>query len=139
MPDNLDNGQLNVKLDAILAQLTSIDGRMVTKDVFEIWKQGNADRISRLERDVKDWIQTSTAAHVELDRDSKARHADTGAEIDKFRLEVRNDQEARDNRDFTVDQNLKAVRSNRVITFSVAGVSAVIGVLALIAQVFGGR
>ena len=46
------------------------------------------DRLYRLEQDHKDWVHTSTEAHVELDRDSKARHAETKAELEALELKL---------------------------------------------------
>lgn len=74
MVDNLDNGQLNVKLDLILSQLDSVVKTMITKDLFDTWRQGNNERLTRLEDDHKAWVQESTAAHVKLEAASQARH-----------------------------------------------------------------
>lgn len=87
MADNLDNGQLNVKLQLILDRVNEGFANMVTKDLFDTWRQGNNERLTRLEEDHKTWVQTSTAAHVELEAQSKARYEQAVKEVETLETE----------------------------------------------------
>jgi hypothetical protein len=93
MADNHDltTRELAIKLDAVLDVMLEIKDQMVTKAVFETWQQGNDRRIARVEDDLKAWIRESTEAHVSLDRDSKARHKETEANIDALQLKLEAD------------------------------------------------
>lgn len=88
MVDNLDNGQLNVKLQLILDRVNEGFANMVTKDLFDTWRQGNNERLTRLEEDHKAWVQTSTAAHVELEAQSKARHEASLKEVSELETAI---------------------------------------------------
>jgi ferric-dicitrate binding protein FerR (iron transport regulator) len=88
MPDNLDNGQLNVKLQLILDRVNEGFANMVTKDLFDTWRQGNNERLTRLEDDHKAWVQASTQAHVELEAQSKARHEQAIKEIEELETAI---------------------------------------------------
>jgi phage-related minor tail protein len=82
-------GELAVKLDLVLSNLAVVTENMVTKDVFETWRQGNNDRIQRSEDTLREWIKTSTEAHVALDKDSRARHQESAAELAKANDAIR--------------------------------------------------
>lgn len=136
MVDNLDNGQLNVKLDTIITQLESLARNMVTKDVFDVWKEGNGDRITRLETDLQKFITESTAVHVTLDKDSKARHAETEADIETLRVATDNRFQKQDDRNFATEEALKTSRSNRVVQWGIAAFGAAFAVIAPLVVVF---
>lgn len=139
MVDNLDNGQLNVKLDLIIGQLQKLSQDMVTKDVFDVWKQGNADRIARLEQDMARLIQESTAAHVGLDKDSKARHAETEAEIATLRVYVDNRFDQAEDREEQLNEGIKN-RKNAMagvwVAVVIGGALTVAGLVIQLVQVF---
>ena len=86
--DTLDNGQLNVKLDLIISQLEKVTKDMVTKDVFDTWRQSNNDRIIRLENDHQNWVQASTSAHVKLEAESKANLETSLRGIEELEREI---------------------------------------------------
>jgi len=88
MPDNLDNGQLNVKLELILQRINDGFAQMVTKDLWDTWRQGNNERLTRLEEDHKAWVQESTAAHVKLEAQSQARHEQAVKEIEELETSI---------------------------------------------------
>lgn len=88
MVDNLDNGQLNVKLDLIISQLEKVTKDMVTKDVFDTWRQSYSDRMVRLENDHQGWVQASTSAHVKMEAESKARHEVSMRKVDELEKEI---------------------------------------------------
>lgn len=116
MVDNLDNGQLNVKLDLILSQLDSVVKTMITKDLFDTWRQGNNERLTRLEDDHKTWVQTSTAAHVELESQSKARHAEAIKEIEEVEARFNNKLEKEAERNDRIEEAQRA-RKNSTAKF----------------------
>lgn len=139
MVDNLDNGQLNVKLDLILDQLEKMSKNMVTKDVFDVWKEGNTERIARLEKDLGDWIAESTAAHVRLDAESKARHAETIAADSAMRTYIDNRLEAAETREEQLNEGIKN-RKNAMagvwVAVVIGGALTVAGLVIQLVQVF---
>lgn len=80
-PRDMTPGELEVKLDSLISLVTDMSKTMVTRDVFDAWQRGNDDRIRRLEDDLKQWIKESTEAHISLEKDSKARHQESAAEL----------------------------------------------------------
>ncbi len=138
MADNLDNGQLNVKLDLILSQLEAMQKNMVTRDVFDVWKEGNAERIMRLEQDLGKWIQESTAAHVKLEADSKARHAETEADNNTLRVYVDNRFQKAEDRQDAVDEGIKNRKNSMAgvwVAVLVGGALTVAGLVINLVQV----
>ena len=67
-------GELAVLLNTILDNVKDIRNDMLTKGEFNTWREGLNDRLVRLEDDHKEWVRESTAAHISLEKDSKARH-----------------------------------------------------------------
>ena len=132
MVDNLDNGQISVKLDMIMEQLQKLSKEMVTKDVFDVWKQGNADRIGRLESDMGKLVQESAGAHVSLDKDSKARHLQTEADIETLRVYIENRFQEAEARQNNIDEGIKN-RKNAMagvwVAVSIGGALTVAGLI----------
>lgn len=117
-------GELAVLLETILSRL----GDVATKEFVQTKFDGFNDRVSRLEQDQREWAKTSTQAHVELDRDSKARHAETEAatdalelkvhaRIEKVKAELVTRVEGIVAEQKTGEKELKAVRNGRVTTW----------------------
>jgi hypothetical protein len=135
MPDNLDLGQLNVKLELILQNMDKGFSQMVTKDLWETWRQGNDQRLLRLEQDHKDWVNESTASHVSLDKDSKARHAEAVKEIEELevRVNTRLDKEAERNDRIEAEQRS---RKNATAKFVIGlVVTSALSVAAIVATI----
>lgn len=88
MADDPTPGELRIMFDNLLSLLGEIKGSMATKDFVNAKFDAYHDRMSRLEVDLKEWIRTSTEAHVALDKDSKARHAETQAEMEALEVKV---------------------------------------------------
>jgi len=132
MPDNLDLGQLNVKLELILQNMDKGFSQMVTKDLWETWRQGNDQRLLRLEADHKEWVNESTAAHVSLDKDSKARHAEAEKQIEELevRLSTRMDKEKERADHIEAEQrsrkNANAKWAVGIVASSLIGVAAIV-------------
>lgn len=108
MVDNLDNGQLNLKLDMIIVSLDTVTKTMITKDLFDTWRQGNNERLTRLEDDHKDWVRTSTEAHVALEASSKARHEEAEKHIDELETRVNNRLEKEAERNDRIEEQQRA-------------------------------
>ena len=135
MPDNLDNGQLNVKLDLIISQLDSVNKSMVTKDLFDTWRQGNNERLTRLEDDHKDWVRQSTEAHVALDKDSKARNAQANKEIEELETRLINRMDKEKDRADRIEAEQRA-RKNATAKFVVGlVVTSVLSIGAVVASI----
>lgn len=132
MSDGLDNGQLNVKLDLILKQLEMVGKTMMTKDLFDTWRDGNNQRLLRLEEDHKYWVQQSAAAHVELENVSKERHVEALREIAdvESRLFYRIEEERKRADAFEHEQVLRKSSASRfvigLIVTSFLSVSAIV-------------
>lgn len=123
-------GELEVKLDAIIDQLTSMSKVMVTRDLFDTWREGNNERMGRLESDVRRWIETSTAAHVELDKDSKARHADAESKIAALEAKIEGRISAGEDKATKIEETQKAERSRRWFSVGLAVLSSILGLIA---------
>lgn len=82
MADDPTPGELRIMFNNLLTGLSDIKDRMATKEFVNAKFDAYHDRMSRLEVDHKEWVHKSTEAHVALDKDSKARHAETQAVID---------------------------------------------------------
>ena len=133
-------GEINVRLDGILEMLREMRDTIATKEFVNAKFDGYNDRVSRLESDQKEWAAVSTAAHVELDKDSKARHAETLAEVkalearvlahrDKDKAETAAHLKEQSDRQFQIEQAQKQTRSNRVLQWSLLAVGAVLSVV----------
>lgn len=86
-PRDMTTGELEVRLDSfesnVMAILQDIRANMVTKDVSEAHQLSNERRMKNTEDALEKWIHTSTEAHVHLDAESKTRHAETVALVDR--------------------------------------------------------
>jgi hypothetical protein len=137
MVDNLDNGQLNIKLDMILDNLDRMSKNMVTKDVFDVWKEGNATRIARLEKDLGDWIAESTAAHVRLDAESRARHEKTVSDSEAMRVYVDNRFDAEQQEREAISEKQKDRKNAMAGVLIGVIVAGALGAASLIVQIIG--
>lgn len=88
MADDPTPGELRIMFDNLLTVLGDIRSQMATKEFVNAKFDAFHDRVSRLEQDQKDWTRVSTEAHVALDRDSKARHAETQADLEALDVKV---------------------------------------------------
>lgn len=114
MADDPTPGELRIMFENLLDVLGEIRSQMATKEFVNVKLDGFVDRMNRLERDQKDWTRTSTEAHVSLDRDSKARHAETKAELSalEVKLNTRIDGIVSDQR--AGEKEIRSVRNSRV-------------------------
>lgn len=84
-------GELQVQLEAIQHLLETMAKSMVTRDLFDAWRDGNNERLKALEGSHQRWVQDSTAQHVTLEKDSKARHEESRTEMDKAKASLRSE------------------------------------------------
>lgn len=94
-PRDMTTGELEVRLDSfesnVMAVLQEIRNNMVTEAVFEARWAAYEQRVTRIEKDLQEWIRESTEAHVSLDRDSKARHKETEAAMEAMKVKLESD------------------------------------------------
>ena len=88
MADDPTPGELRIMFDNLLKGIDDIGKRMATQEFVNAKFDAFHDRVKRLEDDLKDWTRTSTEAHVSLDKDSKARHAETRADLEALEVKV---------------------------------------------------
>jgi len=131
-------GELAVLLNTILDNVKGIRTDMLTKSEFNTWREGLNERLVRLENDHKNWVKESTEAHVTIDRDSKARHAEALKQIEELGLRV----DARlakdldewkirqEDRQDVIEDDQRRERSTKWLTWTVAIGSGVMGLLA---------
>jgi hypothetical protein len=132
----MTTGEIEVRLDSleknILAELREIKANMVTTGVFEARLLAYEQQMTRLDRDHQEWVRESTEAHVALDRDSKARHAETLAKIEALDVKVANRFEKGEDRQFTLEQATKAQKNSKWQAIGVAILVSVLGVISSI-------
>lgn len=119
------SGELKIMLDHILSAIKDMKETVATKEFVNAKFESFNDRVARVESDVKEWITSSTAAHVELDKDSKARHAEVRNEIESVRTKLEVDIKGiRDQQD-NDQKELRQVRTQRVNILLVAALGVV--------------
>lgn len=84
----MTNGELEVKLDNMTMILKEMRDSMVTTQLFNTWRDGNNERLRRLEEEQKEWAKVSTAAHVQLEADSRARHQESEANAEAIKISM---------------------------------------------------
>lgn len=132
-PRDMTTGEIEVLLDAlqknILGELREIKSNMVTAAVFEARQVAYDQRTTRLEQDHQAWVRESTEAHVALDKDSKARHAETTAAITALEIKVNNRFEKGEERSFQLEQSAKQQKNGKWQAIGIAVLAAVLSVL----------
>lgn len=120
--------RLEVQLQTVLDRLTDVSSNMVTKDLYTAQNQSVEFRFSRVEHEVSQWRSESTAAHVELEAGSKARHeeAKRSAEVQIKALENRIDKA--DERAFQIEQAQDAQKNNKYLQYGLSGVGFILSI-----------
>ena len=135
-PRDMTTGEIEVRLESleknILAELREIKASMVTTGVFDARLVAYEQSQTRLERDHQEWVRESTEAHVSLDRDSKARHAETLAEIKALDAKVSNRFEKSEDRQFQLEQSTKSQKNSKWQAIGVAILSSALSVIAAV-------
>lgn len=115
--------ELHIMFSNIIDSLKDVKDTMATKEFVNIKFDSYNDRVARTELDVKEWIRTSTAAHVKLEADRIAGDQNLNVEIDKSVKVVadRIDQLEADLKE--QEKVIKAQRNGRAqaITFAILG------------------
>lgn len=122
-------GELQVGIKAIIDRLDTISSTMITKELFAAYRDASNERVRRLEDDQKEWVKNSTAAHVTLESESKARHAESYSHIAATKVELLNeiDKVALDAKEAKKDnEQNKRTRFNSLFAAGLALVSAII-------------
>lgn len=128
MADDPTPGELRIMFDSLQKSIDGIGDRMATKEFVNAKLDAYLDRMTRLEQDHKEWTRVSTEAHVSLDKDSKARHAETQADtealdirvharIDKVKTELQASIKSITDDQKADQKELKSVRNGRVTTW----------------------
>jgi len=141
MADDPTPGELRIMFDSLQKSIDGIGDKMATKEFVNAKLDAYLDRMTRLEQDHKEWTRVSTEAHVSLDKDSKARHAETQADldaldvkiharIDKVKTELQTDVKALTDDQKSSEKEIKAVRNGRVTSWIGIGL-AWLGTVAL--------
>lgn len=136
-PRDMTPGELEVRLDGlennILAALKVIQDSMVTTTVLDAKLSASDQRVTRLERDHGDWKDESTRAHVQLEADSKARHAETLSGVSALDVKINTRFEKNEERAFQLEQTAKAQKNSKwqaigvsVLGFALAVISSVL-------------
>lgn len=122
-------GELQIMLKNINEALRDLKNVVATKEFVNAKFDSYNDRVSRLESDVKDWIQTSTAAHVSLDAQSQQRQDQIRTEIDTKvgAVSLRIDQIEADQRE--QERALKAQRNGRAQAITIAVLGSILSVV----------
>lgn len=96
---------------------------MATKEFVNTKFDAYNDRVGRLEADVKEASQISTAAHVSLEAESKSRHGAAEALARNLHTEVNSRIDALEGEQKAQEQTIKAQRNGRAqaITISLLG------------------
>lgn len=132
-PRDMTTGEIEVRLDSfeknVMAALAEIKNNMVTVDVFDARQIAYEQRTSRLEKDHQEWVQESTAAHVSLDKDSKARHAETVAMVTALEVKITNRLDKQDERAFNLEQTAKAQKNSKWQAVGLAILASILGVI----------
>lgn len=128
MADDPTPGELRIMFDNLLKGIDDIGKRMATQEFVNAKFDAFHDRVKRLEEDQKEWTKVSTEAHVSLDRDSKARHAETQADLealdvklharlDKAKAELNGRIDSIVTEQRASEKELKSVRNGRVTSW----------------------
>lgn len=139
MADDPTPGELRIMFSNLLTGLDDIKTRMATQEFVNAKFDAFHDRVKRLEDDLKEWTRVSTEAHVALDKDSKARHAETQADhdaldiklharIDKVKAEVGARIDKIVDEQKASEKEIKSMRNNRVTAWIGIGLTWLGGV-----------
>jgi hypothetical protein len=117
MADDPTPGELRIMFDNLLKGIDDIGNRMATKEFVNAKFDAFLDRVKRVEDDLKDWTRVSTEAHVSLDKDSKARHAETQTELDALEVKINTRVDKIVDEQRASEKQVKAVWNGRITTW----------------------
>jgi len=130
MPDRDPTpGELRIMFSNIIDSLRDVKDTMATKEFVNTKFDSYNDRVSRTEADVKDWIRTSTAAHVKLEADRISGDTALGVEI-KDSVKVALDRIDSLEADLKEqEKTLKAQRNGRAQAVTIAILGSILSVV----------
>lgn len=101
----------------LLTGLDDIKSRMATQEFVNAKFDAFHDRVKRLEDDQKEWTKVSTEAHVSLDKDSRARHAETQADLESLEVKFNTRVDKIVDEQRASEKQVKAVWNGRITTW----------------------
>jgi hypothetical protein len=123
------NGELAIQLRYMTDLIEKMDTKMATKEFVNQKFEANNERVARVETDVKEWIQTSTAEHVRLDQEMQKQHDNLLSELDKRVGVVNGRIDNIEAEQKSQEQALKAQRNARAQGITVAIIGAILSVV----------
>lgn len=129
MSEELTPSAISVELKNIYSLLETMSKNMVSKDLFEAKFDSSNERVKRLEFEQREWAEKSTQSHVELDRDSKARHQESNSKIDAVRQQLLSEIEKLEKEAKDTKGETEAIKRSRFNAMLVAGLSLVSGLI----------
>lgn len=122
--------RLEVQLQTVLDRLTDVSSNMVTKDLYTAQNANVEFRFRTVEDQLVSWRTESTAAHVELEAASKARHESAKTEAKNHYTELEARMNKADDRAYEIEQKQKEARSGKILQYSLAALGFVGSIIA---------
>lgn len=117
------NGEIRVELRNIYSLLEVMSKTMVTKELFDAKFDLNLERIRRLEDDQRKWTDESTRVHVQLDAESKSRHAESLSNADALEVKLETRIERVEAKFDDADKDIKAAGRSKYNAWLAAGLA----------------
>lgn len=117
--------RLEVQLSTVLERLGDVSSNMVTKDLYTAQNANVEYRFRTVEDQLVGWRTESTAAHVELEAASKARHESAKTEARTATKELEERMNKVDDRAFQIEQAQKNQRNGKILQYSVVALGFV--------------
>lgn len=117
------NGEIRVELRNIYSLLEVMSKTMVTKELFDAKFDLNLERIRRLEDDQRKWMDDSGRVHVQLEADSKSRHAESLANADALEVRMGTRVEKVETKFDDADKDIKAAGRSKYNAWLAAGLA----------------
>jgi hypothetical protein len=122
-------GELRIMFSNIIDSLRDVKDTMATKEFVNTKFDSYNDRVSRTEADVKEWIRTSTAAHVKLEADRISGDIALSGEIKESVKAVADKIEALEADLKEQEKTLKAQRNGRAQAVTIAILGSILSVV----------
>lgn len=132
-------GELRVMLENLEKILTRLEGNVATKEFVDAKFDAYSERTVRLEDDLKQWIRTSTEAHVDLANKIQSLEKQTESEIEVVENQAKHavqDLEARINTKFEKMESeqrqdrseVKSVKNSRITSWVGIGLAFLLNI-----------
>lgn len=130
-------GELRIMFSNIIDALREVKDTMATKEFVNAKFEGSSDRITRVEADLKELSRLTAEAHVELDRDSKERHAESKASFAAMEISHMSRVDLIEGQQKEDQTEIKQVRNGRMNLLIVAALSIVGNLIVLYVSTSG--